>query len=284
MREFIPGPCAYQPDVTPAFEAIQNGQSDMAIESLARAACGGCIQREFCGDQRQEIAAELAKQNTVDRVMLAGEIIDMRQANEAVAMLSDFEKLRDPMLTFDIARLPNTATPAQRLDFVRQALRTRQISMKGSAPPFLEEYTSIAADRKRHAGLKEETHSQIVSMGAKFVMRSRAFGLNRRQKIKPLSPEELATAHELFDTFYDDAADMAMASLPFRFAAYHRPAQYAAIIKDFPPGKITKSEVATFLRDYSADPISAISRYLESRKGITQRTAFAGGYSVNAKK
>lgn len=284
MREFIPGPCAYQPDVIPAFEAIQSGQSDMAAESLARAACGGCIQREFCGDQRQEIATELAKQNAVDQVMLAGEIIDMQQANEAVAMLSDFERLRDPMLTFDIAHLPDTAMPTQRLDFVRQALRTRQISMKGSAPPFLKEYTTIAADRKRHTGIEGETHSQIVSMSAKLAMRSRAFGLNRRQKILPLSPEELTAAHELFDVLYDDAAGMAAAKLPFRFAAYHRPAHYTAILKNFPPGRITKSEVASFLRDYSADPISAISRYLDSRRGITQRTAFAGGYSVNAKK
>ncbi len=268
----MPGACAYQSEIASAFDAIENNRADAATESLARVACGGCMQRRYCQDQQDDIALQIAKRQTVNTTMIAGEIVDMQIANDAARNLEPLEKLRDPDIKFDISGLPALATPLERLDFVRQAFRARQLRLEGRPPANLEAFTEIAERRTTDSGdLDEQTRATVIAVGAKMAMRYRSYNLTRDRANKPLSDVEVAAAVELFDAYYAEALVLVKAKIPSQGAVYHRPDFYSKLLKVPLPEKVlSKAVIERQIKRKVQDPIAALSERLARHRSVAR--------------
>ncbi len=267
-REFLPGNCTTPDNKELFIEADHGGGTAMA---LAKAACEGCVQLPHCTDQTEQIAIEIAKQNThADSVIIGGADIPLKNARINLTKQSNLEKLREPALEFDIKNLPETFSPRQTLEVIRQAMRARQIRVEGRPPNHKDMLEAFLRDEEPLLkDIEADAASPIVEAGAAIILRHRAFGLTQHRKAKPLTNDELERSRAIFREFTLDAIALSALGVKPRFAQYHSPELYPRLIDKASASNIlAPSIVRDLVRQYAIDPVSVLDQRFRASKSI----------------
>lgn len=264
-REFLPGNCT-TPDNRELFLEADRGNT--AAVALAKAACETCVQLRHCADQKEQIAIEIAKQGMdADSVVIG--TIETPLDDSSLAKLSPLERLREPALEFDIKNLPQTLSPRQTLDAIRQALRARQIRVEGRPPNHKDMLEAHLREEPLLDDIETNTLDAVIEAGATIILRHRAFSLSQHHKAKLLTDAELERSRAIFREFTLDSISLSALGAKPRFAQYHDPDLYPRLIDEATKSNILTPAIARDLvRQYAIDPVGVLDQRYRASKSV----------------
>lgn len=274
LRSFIPyGNCITGASAVYFAEIDQGRPTDKSV-ALAKAACQTCVQLTYCQEQRPAITDELWARG-VHAAMIGGDMV----VQDSVAR--DAQVPTEPLLRFDLTQVVGDAP--RRLAVLRQAIRTKQLSIE-SRPPLnvkiiahhcMERLKVRAPDLVQAFAAALDTAQQekalrymVISLCQQADYES--FSTGQRSSTKGAANPRYQPERFDFDTHIDTVQLFMQEALEIaamgyadcgRVAIYHSP-EFCRRLKDQFMQVMGKGTFFNFVRNYVIEPQAAMQGYL----------------------
>ncbi len=244
-------------------ELDQSREPKPELLEVAKAACQSCVQLPHCTEQRQEIVTEIKGQAT-GSVVVAAEVAQPTKQRRPSHILGDTRFI------FDLSKVPEE--PRHKLEIIRQAFRTNQLSIPKGKRPYLYEELSAHLDdvltpRARELAIPPDDAQKITAFTASAILKYRAFGLKPGQDGRwypDLKEEELQDAIGVHEVVTDDFLAISDAGFkdPALLLRSHKPAFYTAMLRRFvqQDGPLSVGVLRDIFRKNVWDPRSLVEK------------------------
>lgn len=267
----MPGNCSVAPN-SEAFTAIDQGSGTPELYDQALSACRVCPQLDYCAGQRSEIAVEIIKEGAAaEQTVIGGEVGETGKARATYRSLTQFERLRDPTIRFDIKKTPRGYSSRQKLNAIRQALRAGQIRLSGGQPSeqrqlFLDHLQETPAA----AALRDKEREEALTRGTQLLWRFRNFGIDRPSRV-PITKEDLAVGAAIFAEYTADVIALRGFSGALCFSQYHEPRLVGRLLSYVTKETgLTAGRAKDTIRLFPTDPITALQKAINARRTTQQ--------------